>query len=496
MRGKEVNITICDFANICIFANAKDLGISGHETAESLTENAELIAKCLELRGKAAQLVGMCKDWERVDEQAPFMPMPILVSESSDPAGHLSARLFLDNMCHPSMAGTGSICTAAASRTPGTVVNNVISQKHLQEDVLKINHPIGIMPVFVQTESAAASGEIPAFKTLSFVRTSRRIMDGKVYVPKSVMDQPNGVNGTNKATAANGINGTAKTNGVSSAQERPPVTEHFARFVNETGFSSLSDEVKAKLKELLLDFVGVTAGAADRSESTPAIYKGILKMGAENGTSTVLAKGQKFSPHYAALLNAAFGHSFDFDDTYAEGVLHAGVTAIGAGLTEAETSHASTEKLMTALAVGYEVTCRLGKALGPNAYERGFHNTATAGIFGAVATLTNLRGSSRHVIEMAFGLAGSKAAGSMQYLDNGSWNKRLHPGFAAHDAFLCVSLAEAGVIGATRIFEGKRGFLNAYTPKTKIDWAALVHGLGKDWVFMVGILGVVLAYMA
>ncbi|KAK1815068.1 hypothetical protein LTR12_010492 [Friedmanniomyces endolithicus] len=85
---------------------------------------------------------------------------------------------------------------------------------------------------------------------------------------------------------------------------------------------------------------------------------------------------------------------------------------------------------------------------------------------------------------MAFGLAGSKAAGSMQYLDNGSWNKRLHPGFAVHDAFMCVALAEAGVVGASRILEGTSGFLKAYTPSEGVGLERLVGGLGEEWEWL------------
>lgn len=76
---------------------------------------------------------------------------------------------------------------------------------------------------------------------------------------------------------------------------------------------------------------------------------------------------------------------------------------------------------MLAMALGYEITCRVGRELGFEAYHRGFHNTSTAGIFGAVAAIAALRRLPAETIDMAFGLAGSKAAGSMQYLDNGSW---------------------------------------------------------------------------
>lgn len=139
---------------------------------------------------------------------------------------------------------------------------------------------------------------------------------------------------------------------------------------------------------------------------------------------------------------------------------------------------------MLAVCVGYEVTCRIGCELGFEAYDRGFHNTGTAGIFGSVAALAVLRQLPAETIEMAFGLAGSKSAGSMQYLDNGSWNKRLHPGFAVHDAFMCVSLAEAGVVGATKIIEGKMGFLQAYSPKQDKSLDRIVANLGKEWVWL------------
>lgn len=189
------------------------------------------------------------------------------------------------------------------------------------------------------------------------------------------------------------------------------------------------------------------------------------------------------------MLNAALGHSMDFDDTYAPGTLHAGVSVISAAIAEAERLFAEgngvgSEKFMLAIAVGYEVTCRLGRELGYEAYSRGMHNTGTAGIFGAVAAIAVLRGLAQGVVAMAFGLAGSKAAGSMQYLDNGSWNKRLHPGFAVHDGFVCVALAEAGVVGATRILEGKMGFLQAYSPRTSVGLGRLTEALGEEWEFL------------
>jgi 2-methylaconitate cis-trans-isomerase PrpF len=179
-----VQITICDVANICVFAKALDLCISGHESASSINDNTALIARCKELRGRAATLIGMSNDPEKVDEQSPFLPMVILVAPPATRGGHLSARLFLDNSCHTSMAGTGAICLAACSRILGSVVCNQIGHEALNDAMLQICHPLGIIPISVQTEKALmASTDKPDFQTLSFIRTSRRIMDGTVYVP-------------------------------------------------------------------------------------------------------------------------------------------------------------------------------------------------------------------------------------------------------------------------------------------------------------------------
>nr|OQO17270.1 hypothetical protein B0A51_17279 [Rachicladosporium sp. CCFEE 5018] len=254
--------------------------------------------------------------------------------------------------------------------------------------------------------------------------------------------------------ATNGVNGANghHTNGNGTSTTPVPATSLLADFVATASPTQLTPALRLKVKEVLLDYIGVTVGAHQHAESTVPIYEAILALQGgpvPNAPSacTVLGMGAPhFLPQYAGLMNATLGHSMDFDDTYAPGTLHAGVTAISASLAQAELlgEKASTDLFTLAVAVSYEITCRLGRELGYEAYSRGMHNTSTAGIFGAVAAIAVLRGLSKETIEMAWVLAGSKAAGSMQYLDNGSWNKRLHPGFAVHDAFMCVNLAAAG----------------------------------------------------
>lgn len=260
-------------------------------------------------------------------------------------------------------------------------------------------------------------------------------------------------------------------------------TKAFAHFAASVGPSSVPDEVKETLKKLVLDYIGVALGGVSYADSTPAFLAALKSLSAgESGTSTIFGHGSTYTQSTASLLNGAFSHSLDFDDTYAPGPLHPGVTVITAALSQAEAMDPAPAPghLLAALAAGYETACRVSKAAGNGGYAQGFHNTSTCGIFGAVAAIANLRGLSAAGVENAFGLALSKAAGSMQYLANGSWNKRLHAGFAAADALLCVKLAEAGVVGAAEAIEGRDGFLNSYSAAPEVGSLA-VHDLGERW---------------
>lgn len=195
--GKPVDISIGDAGNLIVFVPAKDMGVSGHETSEALTEDKYLLDRVREVRGKAAKMVDLCQDWRKVDEESPFMPMLVILSGPSEASSeaHMSGRLFLDNMCHPSMAGTGSVSTAAMSRTPGTLVYELVGKKAKSEDQLKIAHPLGIIPVAVQLAEGTADSDTPSFSTLSFLRTSRRLMDGHVYVPRRIFEVSGETNG-------------------------------------------------------------------------------------------------------------------------------------------------------------------------------------------------------------------------------------------------------------------------------------------------------------
>lgn len=193
--GQALEVTLCDVANPIVFCRAEDIGLRGDELPEAINPNQPLVERLREIRGKAAAAGGYVKNWQRVDEESALLPMVVFVSAPGDYVSmaeqqvpgadmDLRARLIFMNRCHEAMAGTGSMCIAAASRVPGSIVQQALRPGADTKETLSIGHPLGIMHVVVRTRAAnnEAGMEIQG---LGFGRTARRIMDGTVYVPTS-----------------------------------------------------------------------------------------------------------------------------------------------------------------------------------------------------------------------------------------------------------------------------------------------------------------------
>ena len=236
-------------------------------------------------------------------------------------------------------------------------------------------------------------------------------------------------------------------------------TATLAAYVANLKFEDIPHEVKARAKALTLDFLGSAIRARRDAESTPSLLKMLEALALDGkGESTVFGDAKTWTPAVAALLNGALGHSLDFDDTHADSSLHASAPVVPAAFAVGELVGASGRDVLTAIVAGYEVCCRLGNALDPTShYARGFHPTATAGTYGAAAAASKLFGLSKEQIVAAFGVSGSQAAGSLQFLVNGAWNKRYQVGAAAMNGVIAATLARNDFVGATESIEGKHG---------------------------------------
>ena len=163
-------------------------------------------------------------------------------------------------------------------------------------------------------------------------------------------------------------------------------------------------------------------------------------------------------------------HSLDFDDTHARASLHTSAPIVPAALAAAEMAGVDGEELVPAIIAGYEIQTRLSMALGPaDHYDRGFHPTATCGVFGAAAAAGKVFCLDADAMALAFGIALSQSAGSMQFLLDGAWTKRFHVGHAAMCGLMAATLAHEGFRGAADPFEGKAGFFHAYAPDPDPD---------------------------
>jgi 2-methylaconitate cis-trans-isomerase PrpF len=186
--GRTVRATLCDAGNACVWVLASELGRTGSE----LAVDDGLIGVVREIRGKAAVRMGLATDWARVDEESPGLPMVGLVAP---PAGYrtlsggsfgeveekemdLRVRLVFMNRLHESIAGSASVCLAAAARIPGSVVEAVSAGRRPGE--VLIGHPSGITPAKVEARSGPGG---VTFDVLGFSRTARRLMDGTAYYP-------------------------------------------------------------------------------------------------------------------------------------------------------------------------------------------------------------------------------------------------------------------------------------------------------------------------
>jgi 2-methylcitrate dehydratase PrpD len=261
------------------------------------------------------------------------------------------------------------------------------------------------------------------------------------------------------------------------------ITRELADFVARISYDALPAEVRERAKWLVTDMVGIALRARYEAESTPALLAAVERLGLAHGSGSVIGDERGYSPPGAAMVNGTLAHSLDFDDTHASGSIHPSAPIVPAALAAAEMTKASGRDLVAGIVAGYEVQIRLSLALVPkDHYDRGFHPTATCGVFGAAAAAGRVLGLSADAIAHAFGIALSQAAGSMQFLVDGAWTKRSHVGQAAMNGLVAASLAREGFHGAVDAIEGKAGFLRAYAPNPVFENA--VAGLGRVYETM------------
>jgi 2-methylcitrate dehydratase PrpD len=255
--------------------------------------------------------------------------------------------------------------------------------------------------------------------------------------------------------------------------------EMAARYAS-LSFSELPEPVISRVHDSVLDLLGCMV--AGRTLPSTTIVAGLTPDLGGSGRSTAVL-GRRVSAPWAGLVNATSAHGVELDDTDNSASLHPGNVVIPASLAVAQQVGADGARTATAIVAGYDAMIRIGRAAGAQRqYERGFHPTATCGVFGAAVAAGSLLALDADQMARALGIAGSFAAGSLEYIESGAWTKRLQVGGAVQVGVLAALLAARDYEGPPTILEGRFGFLHAYAGSAAV--AELTRGLDKPFAIM------------
>jgi 2-methylcitrate dehydratase PrpD len=255
------------------------------------------------------------------------------------------------------------------------------------------------------------------------------------------------------------------------------LARRLAEFAASLDFADLPDEVVDSTRLRTLDILGI-ALAASTGETAPSLL-GALDGWGGGGDCTIIGSKRTAAAPLAILANGALAHSLDFDDTHAVSITHASAVVVPVALALGEAAGLDGRALITATVAGYEAITRLGMAAPGAFHARGWHATSACGPFAAALVAGRIEGLDADRLTAALGIAGSFASGGMEYLQDGSWVKRVHAGWAGHAGAVAAALARGGFTGPATILEGRFGFYHTFLG-AEPDPAPFAS-LGREW---------------
>lgn len=255
------------------------------------------------------------------------------------------------------------------------------------------------------------------------------------------------------------------------------LTQRLAEFVINTPTSALPADVLDASRDALIDTVGCALAGATEDISQIAL-RYVRDLGSRK-ESTIWGSAVATTMAEAAFVNGVLGHALDFDDVQSNVHGHPSTVLVPAIIAVGEALGASGKDVLAAYAIGLEVAGKLGVALGTGHYQRGWHATATTGVFSSTAAAARLLKLNVTQLQHALGIAASQASGLIHNF--GTMTKPFHAGHAARCAVQSALLARAGMTASTTIFDGAKNFLTTYSEKDAEPLGPLLDQLGKPW---------------
>ena len=252
------------------------------------------------------------------------------------------------------------------------------------------------------------------------------------------------------------------------------VSRTLADFVAASSWANVEAQSHEARRSILNFFATALGSARD-----PVVVAAMRTLSPFTGavTATVIGHSERMDAMCASFLNAISANLLDFDDTHPETIIHPAAPVAAPVLALAETRRLSGRDVLTAFILGVDVECRIGNAVSPRHYARGWHITSTCGIFGAAAASAKLLGLPAEGIANAIGIAASQSAGNVENLSSAA--KNVSVGGAARNGLFAALLSQQGYEAAPRAIEGPLGW--ARTMGDEPDLTRLFDGLGETW---------------
>ncbi len=253
------------------------------------------------------------------------------------------------------------------------------------------------------------------------------------------------------------------------------VTRQLAQWIATFPGASIPDPVKHEGLRTIVNWLGCAIGGSSHETLDRALAA--VKLFAGPAQATVIGRTERTDALHAAFLNGISSHVLDYDDTHLKTIIHPAGPVASAAFAAAEMMTVSGSDLLTAIILGIETECRIGNAVYPDHYDRGWHITGTAGVFGAAAAVGRLLALDERRMTWALGIAATQSSGLREMF--GTMCKSFHPGRAAQNGAFSAFLAQAGFDSSERSIEAPRGFANVLS--TKQDYGEILNDLGKRW---------------
>ena len=260
------------------------------------------------------------------------------------------------------------------------------------------------------------------------------------------------------------------------------ISERLAEFAAGLSLADIPPSVKTRAKHLLLDAIGC-AYAAREEEFAGRIARSVARL-AGPGPRRVVGLPHRLPLRDAALVNGMLMHGLDYDDTHAAGIIHLTVSTFPAGLATAAHAGASGAELLAAYVAGVEAGARIASVVKGGLHQVGFHPTGVVGAFASSLVAGRLMKLSPARLAGAQGIALSLASGNLQFIEDGSWTKRIHPGWAAACGITAASLAADDFPAPREAYEGRFGFYRSHLPPELValsDLSLATAGLNSTW---------------